>query len=76
MSDRSEAPAANAGEHSADWRALNRANWDERVPIHMRSKSYDLGPLRDGRGRLNAIEEAERFEEVHVRTRPRARAMV
>src|SRR5712672_1829717 len=52
-------PAANAGEHSADWRALNRANWDERVPIHMRSKSYDLGPLRDGHGRLNAIEEAE-----------------
>ena len=41
------------------WRTLNRANWDERVPIHMRSKGYDLGPLRDGRGRLHAIEEAE-----------------
>ena len=42
-----------------DWRALNRANWDERVPIHLGAKSYDLGPLRAGRGQLHAIEEAE-----------------
>ena len=46
-------------EAEADWRTLNRANWDERVAIHMRAGAYDLGPLRDGRGRLNAIEEAE-----------------
>ena len=43
-----------------DWRALNRANWDERTRIHLSPTSdYDLGPLRAGRGRLNAIEEAE-----------------
>jgi SAM-dependent methyltransferase len=42
-----------------DWRALNRANWDERVGIHLGPRGYDLAPLRAGRGRLNAIEEAE-----------------
>jgi SAM-dependent methyltransferase len=42
-----------------DWRALNRANWDERVAIHLAAKDYDLAPLRAGRGRLNPIEEAE-----------------
>jgi len=40
-----------------DWQALNRANWDERVPIHL--GSYGLAPLRAGRGRLYAIEDAE-----------------
>ena len=42
-----------------DWRTLNRANWDERVPLHLASAGYDLAPLRAGRGRLNWIEEAE-----------------
>lgn len=42
-----------------DWRALNRANWDERVPVHLGPGGYDLRPLRAGQGRLNAIEEAE-----------------
>lgn len=42
-----------------DWRALNRANWDERVAIHLRAPMYDLSDLRAGRGRLEAIEEAE-----------------
>jgi SAM-dependent methyltransferase len=42
-----------------DWRAANRANWDERVGVHLGSRGYDLAPLRAGRGRLNAIEEAE-----------------
>ena len=37
-----------------DWRALNRANWDERVGIHLKAPGYDLAPLRAGRGRLNA----------------------
>ena len=41
----------------ADWRSLNRANWDERVAIHL--AAYDLAPLRAGHGRLNAIEERE-----------------
>ena len=43
----------------SDWRELNRANWDERVAVHLGGPGYDLGPLRAGQGRLNAIEEAE-----------------
>ena len=46
-------------EEAADWRRLNRANWDERVPIHLASKFYDRGRLSHGLGRLGAIEEAE-----------------
>ncbi len=42
-----------------DWRALNRANWDERVPIHLGAGGYDLRSLRAGAGRLDAIVEAE-----------------
>ena len=42
------------------WRELNRANWDERAHIHVGPTSdYDLTALRAGRGKLNAIEEAE-----------------
>ena len=46
-------------EPDQDWRHANRANWDERVAIHVAAECYDLGPLRAGRGRLNPIEEAE-----------------
>jgi SAM-dependent methyltransferase len=42
-----------------DWRAVNRANWDERVAVHLASPFYDLAPLRAGKGQLNPIEEAE-----------------
>lgn len=42
-----------------DWRELNRANWDERVAVHLGPGGYDLAALRTGRDRLNAIEEAE-----------------
>lgn len=41
------------------WLAANRANWDERVAIHIGSRGYNLAPLRAGRGVLNPIEEAE-----------------
>src|SRR3954451_1759493 len=41
------------------WRELNRANWDERVVVHLGSAGYNLRPLRAGRGRLDAIVEAE-----------------
>ena len=42
------------------WRALNRANWDERTGIHLGPNSdYDLASLRSGRGRLHPIEDAE-----------------
>jgi SAM-dependent methyltransferase len=43
----------------ADWRAANKANWDERVGVHMGERGYDLRTLRAGRGALNPIEEAE-----------------
>jgi SAM-dependent methyltransferase len=42
-----------------DWRALNRANWDEGVPNHLAAPIYDPVPLRAGLARKNAIEEAE-----------------
>jgi SAM-dependent methyltransferase len=42
-----------------DWRALNRANWDERVPIHLAAPIYDPAALRAGQAKKNAIEEAE-----------------
>ena len=50
-------PSMAAGE--PDWLTLNRANWDERVPIHLASPMYDLASLRRGARHLNAIEEAE-----------------
>jgi SAM-dependent methyltransferase len=37
----------------------NRANWDERVAVHLGPRGYDLTTLRAGNGRLNGIEEAE-----------------
>jgi SAM-dependent methyltransferase len=42
-----------------NWRALNRANWDERVAVHLKPAGYDLTSLRAGRGELNPVEEAE-----------------
>ncbi|MBV9748960.1 MAG: class I SAM-dependent methyltransferase [Acetobacteraceae bacterium] len=42
-----------------DWLRLNRANWDERVPVHRALPGYSRDSLRDGGARLNAIEEAE-----------------
>ena len=41
-----------------DWRRLNRANWDERVPVH-RAVPYGNGDFADGTARLNPIEAAE-----------------
>ena len=40
-------------------RRANRANWDERVGVHLGPRGCDLSDLRAGRGRLNAIEEEE-----------------
>lgn len=42
-----------------DWRSVNRANWDERIAIHLGTACYELDSLRAGQGRLNPIEEAE-----------------
>ena len=42
------------------WREDIRANWDERTAVHLGPGSaYDLGPLRAGRGALDAIVRAE-----------------
>ena len=40
-----------------DWRRLNRANWDERVAVHLGPRGYDLSALRAGRGRLGFVEQ-------------------
>jgi SAM-dependent methyltransferase len=42
-----------------DWLSANCASWDERVPLHLKAHSYDLRPLRAGRGNLQPIEEGE-----------------
>lgn len=45
--------------HAGEWLERNRANWDERVPLHVASEFYDQSALRAGRGRLYPIEEAD-----------------
>jgi 2-polyprenyl-3-methyl-5-hydroxy-6-metoxy-1,4-benzoquinol methylase len=42
-----------------DWRGLNRANWDDRVPIHLASSFYDLDGFRAGASTLRPFEAAE-----------------
>ncbi|MED7947736.1 class I SAM-dependent methyltransferase [Streptomyces sp. BE303] len=39
-----------------DWRATNRANWDERVPIHAASEFYDIPGFVAGKGGLRDFE--------------------
>ena len=45
-----------------EWLEANRAQWDERVPVHLASSFYDQSKLRAGAGRLYPIEEAELAE--------------
>lgn len=42
-----------------DWRSANRANWDERVALHLGPNGYDLSGLRAATGRLGAIVDTE-----------------
>ena len=44
---------------SGDWLDANRAQWDERVPLHVASEFYDQSKLRAGNGELYPIEETE-----------------
>ncbi|MBO6543945.1 MAG: class I SAM-dependent methyltransferase [Alphaproteobacteria bacterium] len=37
---------------SDSWRELNRLSWDERVPIHARSRLYDVAGFKAGRSSL------------------------
>ena len=39
-----------------DWLAANRANWDERVPIHLASGFYDVAGFRAGNSSLRDFE--------------------
>ena len=41
------------------WLTANRENWDERVSVHLGAHGYDLTALREGHGKLGAIEERE-----------------
>lgn len=41
-----------------NWRELNRANWDERVGLHLDAESYALDRLKAGDGRLDPIVDA------------------
>jgi SAM-dependent methyltransferase len=43
---------------SGDWLDANRANWDERVPLHVASPFYDRARLRDGGSVLDPIARA------------------
>jgi SAM-dependent methyltransferase len=56
-------PRVEAGDPSetagVDWRGLNRANWDDRVPVHLASEFYDLAGFRAGRDSLRPFELAE-----------------
>ena len=52
-------PVAFALPEGADWLALNRANWDARVPIHASSRFYDVPGFVAGRSCLREFELAE-----------------
>lgn len=54
---------------AVDWRGLNRANWDERVPVHLASELYDLEGFRAGASSLRPFEAAEAGEVIR-NTRP------
>lgn len=44
---------------AADWRAANRANWDERVPFHVAGPFYDLPGFVAGKDTLRDFELTE-----------------
>jgi 2-polyprenyl-3-methyl-5-hydroxy-6-metoxy-1,4-benzoquinol methylase len=42
-----------------EWREANRANWDERVPIHVSGEFYDVAGFKAGHERLRPFELSE-----------------
>ena len=42
-----------------EWREANRANWDERVPIHVSGEFYDVAGFKAGGERLRPFELSE-----------------
>src|ERR687889_2675405 len=47
------------GEWRDEWREVNRANWDERVPIHISGEFYDVASFKGGQERLQPFERDE-----------------
>jgi SAM-dependent methyltransferase len=47
---------------AVDWRGLNKANWDDRVPVHLASEYYDLEGFAAGASSLRPFEAAEAGE--------------
>jgi len=47
---------------SGEWLDANRAQWDERVPLHLASEFYNVDALRAGEARLYPVEERELAE--------------
>ena len=60
------------GEGMSDkWLELNKASWNERAPIHVRSPMYDVEGFKAGRnslvhGELDAVEDVAGKELVHL----------
>lgn len=42
-----------------EWLGTNRANWNERVPIHVGGEFYDVESFKSGDERLRPFELAE-----------------
>src|SRR5262245_1476064 len=40
----------------SEWFALNRASWNARTPVHLRSRFYDLAAFKAGQSSLKPIE--------------------
>jgi SAM-dependent methyltransferase len=53
-------PVEPVDPRAGEWLELNRARWDELVPIHVDAPMYDRTALREGRGRfMTPMEETE-----------------
>lgn len=50
---------APAGQHYHDWREVNLANWNDRVPIHMASEFYGVDAFLAGSDTLRPFEDGE-----------------
>ena len=59
MSDDTAAPGSAAGVQLEHVFSANRAWWDERVPIHVGSRFYDIDGFKAGRDSLEPFEVAE-----------------
>ncbi|MFU8946430.1 class I SAM-dependent methyltransferase [Mycetocola zhadangensis] len=59
MTENSFSTPPSVNPREGEWLEANRAQWDERVPIHLSSDFYDQSALRRGEGRLTRIDEAE-----------------